>query len=600
MADAASDASEEVPKVVIKGLRSHQCESLEGVRVGSLVEVVVYEKVRGDDSPQESEGDDENDGDGSDEEGGGEEFEGMGSPGGGSEVDEPNTPVANGLASTTAKQSADFTGDIGGAVQSHLDDGVKDAAGGKESPEHGLIDMTGLGSTDSNVDAVGPADAQVALVDRLFSVSDGRVTDPQDTVASDSGHDAEQSEAEGNEVEDEGESETGEQDREDDEDEDDDEDEEGEEIEGRIQEVERDLFVVLGLVKDNNGTITDVHLRRLVYQGRGENADFDTYRIYGNIIALEDASATLQDGEEPENLTEVFSCASDSLGRVKLNPSGDHVRNTVFDIACPASCVNGWLPSQDSLHELVSDDLETLQHFRPLCPVCMGKELMNEQLLLRSLMDSAHIVDIGLVVEYLGRLNPRRRQLGYSFVQFDEREWGYGFDDMLDEEDSERDEDERFEQWDEAMDPNANPKTRPASKDTVAKLPRKKYADVIKKEEGAACAICQGPFEEGSDVVDLPCRHVYDEACLEAWIKQYDSCPECRATVSGMVGDLPISAPIDADAGETDTATLTATAHAQTAPPQDDDDQELFAMMDGEDTIMSDAIPEFLRDGDDW
>lgn len=181
------------------------------------------------------------------------------------------------------------------------------------------------------------------------------------------------------------------------------------------------------------------------------------------------------------------------------------------------------------------------------------------------------MVDMGVVVEFLGRMNPRRRELGYPFEQFDEREWGFGeFDDMLSDEEGDYDDDDgRWQQWEEAMDPNSAVQNRPASAATIASLPRKPLETVKQAEadESLNCKVCLDKFEDGAVLVELPCGHTYyHEECIEQWLKQFDNCPTCRR----VVPPVEESTNEDEAAGEV---------------PAGEGDFE----MDGEDAVMSDA-----------
>lgn len=147
------------------------------------------------------------------------------------------------------------------------------------------------------------------------------------------------------------------------------------------------------------------------------------------------------------------------------------------------------------------------------------------------------VADMGVIVEFLGRVNPRRRELGYPFEQFDEREWGFGeFDDMLSDDDGDGGAgDGRWEQWEEALDPNSAVQTRPASAATIASLPRKLFESIKqdKEDELANCKVCLDKFEDGAVTVELPCGHTYyHEDCIEQWLKQFDNCPTCRRVVT--------------------------------------------------------------------
>lgn len=572
------------PRVTIEGLREWQCDGLQEIKKGSLLEVAVFSPLRerdhdkGSDEGSErvgQEDDQENDEKGISADDEGDEdaqtSEELG------EVSEPDTPPSGPPVETATKQE-DTAEDEGRRIAFDPSD-----------PASNLSITSIFGSFAGQI----RADTQDHQTQE--QVPDGAVPSDVDG-GSDHGHEAD--------------SDGGEEDHSDD-----DRDEVEVEREEGGDELRRDLYVVLSITTadENDPTVFNVELRELTYQDPGEEANFDSYRIYGTAIKLHDESTTVVNGEEPIFLKDILDCEPENTFSLTLNPSGDHIRDTFFHSRCPANCNRGWLPDLPALRAVYCEYLPDVRPFRPVCPVCLGKDLMSEQVMLRFMLGNTSTVDLGHVVEFLGNLNTRRRQLGYSFVQFDEREWGYGFDDMLDESDDDgegRGDVGQFELWNEAMDPNANPKTRPASEGTIASLSRKKYEGVAKKEVGAFCAICQeGAFEEESLVVELPCGHVYDAGCLEAWIREYDNCPECRATVSGMIrtGDEKAGGKDDEaeedgllvidgkDGVETDLllgpADVASAEREKESEDEEDDEEEDEdePEMDGEDVVMSEV-----------
>ena len=60
------------------------------------------------------------------------------------------------------------------------------------------------------------------------------------------------------------------------------------------------------------------------------------------------------------------------------------------------------------------------------------------------------------------------------------------------------------------------------------------------------CSICIGDFEEGEFCRQLPCRHTYHASCLDPWLQQHSTCPNCRwhlvADVSSHVTELDAAA----------------------------------------------------------
>ena len=48
----------------------------------------------------------------------------------------------------------------------------------------------------------------------------------------------------------------------------------------------------------------------------------------------------------------------------------------------------------------------------------------------------------------------------------------------------------------------------------------------------ADCVFCLDQFIGGSTVKQLPCQHIFHPNCLSPWLRERNSCPLCRGTVT--------------------------------------------------------------------
>lgn len=94
-----------------------------------------------------------------------------------------------------------------------------------------------------------------------------------------------------------------------------------------------------------------------------------------------------------------------------------------------------------------------------------------------------------------------------------------------------------YEHWAEAQDPNAIVNLQPASKETIAALPRKHRSEVTFQGEDELCPIDQQSFESDCTLLQLPCGHKYHEECLVQWLGHHGTCPICREVVPVVNGE---------------------------------------------------------------
>jgi len=193
-------------------------------------------------------------------------------------------------------------------------------------------------------------------------------------------------------------------------------------------------YLVHDIVKDAAGNVEDIKLLALDYSS--ETSSEQTFQLYGNAPPICATSkpctrAQCTGCEESLSLFELAQEGEIASFKVYVNVRGDSVRAYVTDQYCPLECDEGWLLTIGSLDGLVKDydTPATLAH-RPVCPVCIGQDLMKEHEGLRFQLEVLHMPDWDALLNFYERLNPRRARIGYQYQQFDEREWNTEFEDM--------------------------------------------------------------------------------------------------------------------------------------------------------------------------
>lgn len=79
------------------------------------------------------------------------------------------------------------------------------------------------------------------------------------------------------------------------------------------------------------------------------------------------------------------------------------------------------------------------------------------------------------------------------------------------------------------IDQSINNAPPPAPEDAIQTLPKQKVDEEMLGPEGKAeCSICMEPVQIGTEVAVLPCKHWFHFLCIEAWLKQHNTCPHCR------------------------------------------------------------------------
>lgn len=68
----------------------------------------------------------------------------------------------------------------------------------------------------------------------------------------------------------------------------------------------------------------------------------------------------------------------------------------------------------------------------------------------------------------------------------------------------------------------------PASVSFVTNLPRVVIGKEHEKHGELVCAVCKDVLALGTEVIQLPCSHVYHSYCILPWLRARNSCPLCR------------------------------------------------------------------------
>ena len=79
----------------------------------------------------------------------------------------------------------------------------------------------------------------------------------------------------------------------------------------------------------------------------------------------------------------------------------------------------------------------------------------------------------------------------------------------------------------------------PASSEAIAALPKAKVQESMLGNDGKAeCSVCMDNVEVGEEVTMLPCKHWFHGDCVGAWLKEHDTCPHCRQSITPKDGDF--------------------------------------------------------------
>lgn len=302
--------------------------------------------------------------------------------------------------------------------------------------------------------------------------------------------------------------------------------------------VQINLFAIIGMVRDEVGTVIDLHLQRLEYNDSVPRATAKAYRLFPGTFEMHNEAVAFGFDIDSETLTTIIGNASDFDATLSLDPDEDGVRRVLQDYGYwTHHCNEGFCHSLHDVQDLVTETLPQLTHFEPICPVCTGKDLLDEHLALRRKVDDSTLLDLTEVFNWLSKINSVREQQGLPFVDLDDRQWGFSFDeDSFGGGNFTRDADGSV--WQaapaEALDAAAvNIVTdRPAAAEAVEALQRPSFDELSLAAEDRGCIICCEEMEEGEVLAQMPCSHTFHDKCLKSWLSAQNTCPSCRYALS--------------------------------------------------------------------
>jgi hypothetical protein len=72
-------------------------------------------------------------------------------------------------------------------------------------------------------------------------------------------------------------------------------------------------------------------------------------------------------------------------------------------------------------------------------------------------------------------------------------------------------------------------RAQPVSKENLKCL--KRYS-CVETSINSSCTVCMDMVTKSEDVIELPCKHIFHEVCIEKWFQSRNTCPNCRFVVN--------------------------------------------------------------------
>ena len=64
----------------------------------------------------------------------------------------------------------------------------------------------------------------------------------------------------------------------------------------------------------------------------------------------------------------------------------------------------------------------------------------------------------------------------------------------------------------------------------------KANSELVQNHDETCCAICIDNFEAGDEVRHLTCGHSYHKKCIDPWLMEKGTCPQCKVDILKQLG----------------------------------------------------------------
>eukprot|EP00397_Hematodinium_sp_SG-2012_P020096 GEMP01020686.1.p1 GENE.GEMP01020686.1~~GEMP01020686.1.p1 ORF type:complete len:267 (-),score=29.93 GEMP01020686.1:1636-2436(-) len=84
-----------------------------------------------------------------------------------------------------------------------------------------------------------------------------------------------------------------------------------------------------------------------------------------------------------------------------------------------------------------------------------------------------------------------------------------------------------------------SPSQRATSEEVIKKISRYAWNSAMRRHQTIECSICLTEFQDGEEVMELPCatRHLFHTICALPWLRTSQHCPLCRLNIADIFVD---------------------------------------------------------------